>query len=702
MSTNGEADRTGLRRRIRQVQRLVHLSLVMVMLFAAGLPAFGQSGPPASSQGEDWPTYGGSAGGQRYSRAAQITPANVSSLRVAWVFHTGALARQGASRTEAAFEATPVLAGRTLYLSSPFDQVFALDALTGAQRWRYDPHIPENFLAGVYTSRGVALWHEKGVRGTCSDRVYLATLDARLVALDAGSGVPCAGFGERGTVDLKKGLQTQTSEPYEEYGVTSPVTVAGDVVVVGSAVADGQEVDVEPGVVRGFDARTGALLWSWDPMPWAKHQAVRTGGGNTWSVIATDPQRHIVYLPTGSPSPDFYGGMRPGDDRDANSVVALDARTGKKIWSFQVVHHDLWDYDIAAEPLLFEYQGRIPAVAVTTKMGMIFVLNRLTGEPIYPVQERSVPQSDVKGEVASPTQPFSSLPPLSSLRLSVSDLRGHTLADAVTCESELGALRNEGIFTPPSLQGSLLYPGSLGGVNWGSPAFDPETGVLYVNSNHHAFRTRLVPRWRYILNDIAGSWQNWAYAAASLLLLLLLVRRSLSPGWVGGLTVVLLACVGVYVGLRPREVQHFGTETAPQRKAPYAVERSPVTDAKHLPCTPMPWGKITAMDLNRGVLSWERPLGTMVQGADTGSLNLGGPMVTRGGLVFVAGEREPFLRAFDKKTGHLVWTGKLPAPAQATPMSFELEGKQLVVVAAGGHGGFGTPQSDSLVAFSLP
>ena len=652
--------------------------------------------------GKGWPTYGGSPGGQRYSTAAQITPANIANLRVAWEYHTKALERNGSSRTEAAFEATPVLQDRTLYFSTPFDQVIALDAFTGAQKWRYDPHVSESFLAGVYTSRGVALWRDPKPQSPCDERVFVATLDGRLLALDANTGSLCTGFGSAGLVDLKKGVPTQTSEPYEEYGVTSPPTVVGDVVIVGSAVADGQEVDVEPGVVRGFDARTGHMLWSWDPMPWARGQAVRTGGGNTWGVISADPVRNLVYLPTGSPSPDFYGGMRPGDDKDADSVVALDTTTGKKVWSFQVVHHDLWDYDVAAEPLLFEYQNRIPAIAITTKMGMVFVLNRMTGVPIFPVEERAVPQSDVRGEVTSATQPFSSLPPLSPLSLQPGEIAKHTVADASACLAEMKALRNEGIYTPPSLGGSLLYPGSLGGVNWGSPAYDPETGVLYVNSNHHAFRTRLVPRWKFELEGILGSWQNWVYASASLLVVLLLLRRSFAPGWVGGAVVLILALSGTYVALRPREVQHFGSETAPQRKAPYAVERSPITDGQRLPCTPMPWGKMTAMDLNQGAKLWERTLGTMVQGKETGSLNLGGPMVTRGGLVFAAAVREPVLRAFDKKTGELVWTGNLPVPAQATPMTYAIDGKQMVVVAAGGHGGFGTQQGDSLIAFSLP
>lgn len=288
------------------------------------------------------------------------------------------------------------------------------------------------------------------------------------------------------------------------------------------------------------------------------------------------------------------------------------------------------------------------------------------------------------------------------MSLHAEELAGHTRADAAYCAAQMAVLRNEGIYTPPSLRGSLLYPGSLGGVNWGSPAFDPATGILYVNSNHHAFRTRLIPRWKFQMIAILGSWENWIYASASLLVLLWILRRSFRPGWLGGVVVFALAAWGCGVALEnPGGKQHFGNEIAPQRKTPYAVERSPIVDKHGLPCTPMPWGRITALNLNTGKMVWDRPLGTMVEGAETGSLNLGGPLVTAGGLVFAAAEREPVLRAFDKSTGENVWTGQLPVPAQSTPMTYLLDGRQFVVVAAGGHGGFGTPLGDSLVAFAL-
>ena len=305
----------------------------------------------------------------------------------------------------------------------PYDVVFALDARTGAERWHFDPKLGELFGdGGMVTSRGVALWQLGAVSESsdCARRVFLATLDARLLAIDASTGHLCSGFGNNGSIDLRSGVHFQG---LGYYGMTSPPTVVGNVVVVGSSIIDFKQVDIESGLVRGYDAVNGKLLWSWEPLPWAEKQPVRTGGGNTWSVISADPELGFVYLPTGAASPDYYGGMRPGDDRDANSIVALDAATGKKVWSFQTVHHDLWDYDIAAEPVLFTWRGNTPAVAVTTKMGMIFLFDRRTGQPLVPVEERPVPQSDVPGEKTSPTQPFQNIPTLSPLTMNLSDFR---------------------------------------------------------------------------------------------------------------------------------------------------------------------------------------------------------------------------------------------------------------------------------------
>jgi quinoprotein glucose dehydrogenase len=378
--------------------------------------------------GAGWPTYGGDAGGSRYSASAQINKKNVSQLKVAWIFHTGI-------NPEGSLETTPILFKGSLYLSSPTDHVYSIDPTIGQQRWSFDPKIDKTQSPILVTSRGVASWsNTHGDTGTvsakCADRIFLGTLDARLIALDAASGELCADFGVRGSVDLTQNVDYRQGD---DYRVTSPRTVIGDVVVVGSGIGDSERVDVELGDVRGFDVRSGKLLWTWEPMPWAKGQKLRTGGGNTWGVIAADLEHGLIYLPTSSPSPDHYGGMRPGDNRDADSIVALDGRTGRKVWSFQVVHHNVWDYDIAAEPLLFTFHGRTPAVAVATKMGLLFVFNRLTGEPLYPIQERPVPQSDVPGEVTSPTQPFPDLPPLAPITLDMSRQLGANAAADADC-----------------------------------------------------------------------------------------------------------------------------------------------------------------------------------------------------------------------------------------------------------------------------
>jgi quinoprotein glucose dehydrogenase len=359
--------------------------------------------PQQAQQTDSWSTYNGNLAGQHYSQLRQINQSNVKTLRVAWTFHTGEFKTPGVANSRAAFEANPIVWHDTIYLSTPFNRVFALDAANGKQIWLFDPKINRNATIGIVTSRGVALWHSSRkdeMSADCSSRVFVATLDRRLIAIDASTGQPCQDFGSHGSVDLSESIHLLDKTWYE---FTSPPTVVKHVVVLGSSVGDNQGVEMASGAVRGFDARSGKLLWSWEPLPWAQNQHPRTGAGNAWSVIAADPQHGLVYVPTGSPSPDFYGVYRPGDDRDADSVIALEAATGKRVWGFQTVHHDIWDYDIAAEPVLFKFRNRIPAIAITTKTGMVFVLNRLTGVPLYPVYERPVPRSDVPGEKTSPT-----------------------------------------------------------------------------------------------------------------------------------------------------------------------------------------------------------------------------------------------------------------------------------------------------------
>ncbi len=677
--------------------------LCLLFLASGSLPA--QSFPARS----EWPTYGGDASGQRYSSAEEITPANVAKLHPVWSYETHTLDGSPEGAKKAAFEATPVLLDDTLLLSTPFDQVIALDATTGQQRWRYDPHLRNGLEAPIYTSRGVAVWRGSEAGQPCSERVLLGTLDARLIAIDATTGKPCEDFGAGGAVDLRRGVATQANHPFAGYGVTSPPAVVGEIVIVGSTISDNQAVGIEPGLVRGYDVRTGRLVWSWDPLAGQPVGRQRTGAGNTWGAIAADTEHGIVYLPTGSASPDFYGGERPGANRDADSVVALQAATGKRLWSFQTVHHDLWDYDVAAEPLLFTWHGKVPALAVTTKTGMIFVLNRLTGDLLSPVKEITAPRSEIAGESVSATQPISGLPALSPSQFTPRPAGLGTPEGDRECAHLVRKLRYEGIFTPPSISGTLLFPGSLGGVNWGSAAFDPETGVLYANTNRLPFEVRLIPRALGNAQQIAHD-PPWYYGSGSGLLLAggLLCwfhRRNLRWLWISGLGAIVIVC-GLIMEHHPiiegGNRAHFGAELSEQRGTPFWLYRRPLVDAQGLPCVAAPWGTTTAVDLEHGRKVFEQPLGTLIAGRNTGTVGLGGPVVTKGGLIFTAASKEPMLRALDKRTGQPLWVGQLPAPAQATPMVYSLHGREFVVIAAGGHGGFGTPQGDSLVAFALP
>jgi quinoprotein glucose dehydrogenase len=602
----------------------------------------------------------------------------VAALEPAWSFRTGETPEAEPTDRPTAFEATPIVVDGLLYVSTPLGKVFALDPASGAERWRFDARVDPGSEFGDFTNRGVSSWLDTaaGPGDACRRRIVLATIDARLIELDAKTGRVCAGFGEGGTVDLSRGLRNPAPADYvEEYEVTSPPAVAGDVLVVGSGVADNRRTDSASGEVRGYDARTGELRWTWDPVPadssdpgwrtWEGPAAHRTGAANTWSVIAADPERDLVFLPTGSPSPDYYGGERLGQNLYANSVVALRASTGERVWHFQVVHHDLWDYDIASPPLLATLQkgGReIPVLLQATKTGQLFVLDRETGAPVFPVEERPVPPSTVPGEKAWPTQPFSSLPPLSPQRFTADDAWGITPFDRRSCRKQIAALRNEGIFTPPSLEGSLVLPHNAGGAHWGGVAYDPERQIAVVPVNHIAAYVQVFPREQYDEDEAERS--DYEYAQMS------------------------------------------GT--------PYMMRRGIVLSPLGLPCTARPWGALVGVSLGTGKKLWEVPLGTtrdvfasrihLPLSFDWGTPNLGGAIVTAGGVVFIGAAMDDYLRAFDVETGRELWRGRLPAGAQATPMTYRLDanGRQFVVVAAGGHGKLGTDRGDYVVAFALP
>ncbi len=642
---------------------------------------------PARRHGtnDGWSEYGGNLEGQRFSQATQITALNVSRLKVAWSFQTRTFDK-GVSSTDATsrFETTPVLWHRTLYLTSPYNEVFAIDAESGALRWSYDPKIDRNSIFGIVASRGVAMWHDRSPgRRACRDAVIIATLDRRLIALDARQGITCPRFGANGTVDMTQGIRLDDPK-YLSY--TSPPVVVGQTIILGSSVADNQKLFAGSGAVRGFDAVTGKQLWSWEPLRWMSgSDTPKSGSGNAWAPLAADPDHDLVFVPTGSASLDYFGGTRPGDNKDADSIVALRASTGVKVWAFQLVHHNLWDYDTASQPLLFEFQNKVPAIAVTNKTGMIYVFNRLTGEPLFPIVEKPVPRSALPGEESWPTQPFSTLPPLAPLDYGLKDVHFARPEDQRFCTNAMQFYLYQGLFTPPSEKGSVLYPAALGGPNWGSSAFNPITGVMYTRVNSLPYVLRLKPR-----------------TGSAMVRIFRDLREQFAPIGYGGDPMAQR-----HRGddrLRPPDLGSVADGSL-MVGAPYTMELRAFVAPSGVPCGPQPFGRLVATDLNNGKQLWSVGHGAMGEGS--GSIGTAGPIVTAGGLVFVSGTSDPYLRAYDASTGAELWKGRLPNASNATPMTYVLNGKQFVVVATGGAFAGAIPGSsaspeNTVVAFSIP
>jgi len=634
---------------------------------------------------EEWPNYGNDPGSSRYSPLAEITKNNLRDLKVAWVYHTGDLSYANSTWNgkkvwaKSTFEATALFVDGTLYIVSPFNRIIALDPETGREKWTFDPKLDRiGYYGDAFTCRGLATWvdPERQPGDMCRRSIYVATLDGRLVAVDSEGRGPCPAFGTNGEVALTTGVKIPIKG---EYHFTSPPTVVGEIVMVGSAINDNDRVDMESGMARGFNARTGALVWTFDPVPrdpadparatW-QNGADRTGAGNVWGPMSTDPAHDLVFLPTTSPSPDFFGGERKGEDRNADSLVALRASTGKVVWAFQAVHHDLWDYDLPSGPSLIEVERngqRVAALAQPSKMGFLFILNRDTGQPILPVEERPVPQGGVEGEWLSPTQPFpAATPALAPNRLEPEDAWGLTPWDRGKCRNLIAGLRHDGIFTPPSLQGSIEYPGYVGGTNWGGVSFDRTRGLIVLNQTNVPAIVQLIPR------DEAQR----------------LNRRSAREGFVEG-----------------------GWEYSPMKGTPYVMRRKFLLSPWGMPCSAPPWGTLAAVEASTGRLRWQVPLGTIRDLAPIplpikfGTPTLGGPLTTASGLTFIGSTLDSTFRAFDTETGQELWHARLPAPAPATPMTYRARqgGRQFIVVAAGGHGKASNPKlSDAVVAFALP
>ncbi|MCU1244960.1 MAG: pyrroloquinoline quinone-dependent dehydrogenase [Acidobacteria bacterium] len=620
--------------------------------------------PPA-----EWPAYAND-GGTRWSPLTQIDRNNVGRLAVAWTYRTGENHFENDAEKKSTFEVTPIVVDGTMVLTTGFNKVIALDAASGKERWTYDPHVDRNADYSEVTSRGVATWVDwrAGASLRCRRRIFEGTIDARLLALDAATGQLCADFGTGGLVDLKSGIDHVRTGDYQ---MTSPPAVIGDLVIVGSSVGDNSAAELERGVVRAYDVRTGQLRWSWDPMPhekslqlpgaFSRPDDVHTGAANAWAPMTPDQKSGLLFVPTSSPSPDYYGGLRLGRNDYANSIVALHADSGKVAWHFQVVHHDLWDYDVATQPVLIEVQreGRsIPAVAVGTKMGHLFIFDRTTGAALFPIEERPVPASDVAGEEAWPTQPFPTAPKaLVPQTLKPEDAFGADDADRGACRDQIAALRFEGMFTPPSVRGTMAVAGNIGGMHWGGMSYDPIRHLLVANTNRLAVMVRLIPREQY-------------------------------------------------AGERSSKGERITGEYNRMSGTPFGMFRTVLLSPKGVPCSPPPWGGLTAIDVDHGSVKWDVPFGGIDQFPEpmrslAGSPNLGGSM-SSGGLVFIGAAMDQLFRAFDVETGRQLWSAPLPASAQASPMTYSAGGRQFVVIAAGGHGKLHTARGDYVVAFALP
>ncbi|ACG78002.1 glucose dehydrogenase [Phenylobacterium zucineum HLK1] len=644
--------------------------------------AMAMTDPSPMTVGADWPAYGGTYAAHRYSPLAQITPDNVGRLERAWVAHTRDLPSERAKKKYGA-ETTPLKVGDTLYLCSAKNILIALDPATGRERWRYDPKVSDDWIPYTAACRGVVYHQTPGADPgqACAARIIEGTLDGRLIAVDSRTGRPCADFGRGGQVDIKQGMGPVHPGMVS---ITSPPVIVRGVVVTGHQVLDGQENSAPSGVIQGFDAVTGEQRWAWDlgrpgvTTPAAPDETYTRGTPNMWTIASGDEALGHVYLPMGNSAVDYWSSDRsPQENFYATSLVALDVTTGAPAWRFQTVHMDVWDYDLGGQGTLVDFPtaaGTVPAIVLPSKQGDIYVLDRRTGRPITPVEERPVPQGGVEPQMRTATQPFSRYHTLAKPDLTERDMWGMSPIDQMICRIQFRRASYKGIYTPPTADRRWIqYPGYNGGSDWGGIAVDPRRGVIVANYNDMPNYNRLVPR-----SEVER--KGWS------------PRSQARGGDLGG-------------------PEGAGD---PQAGTPYGVQvnagwRMPFTN---LLCKEPPYGGIRAIDLRTGRTLWDRPFGTARRNGpfgipsmlplEIGTPNNGGAVVTAGGVVFIAAATDNLVRAIDLRTGETLWSDVLPAGGQATPMTYEANGRQYVVIMAGGHHFMETPVGDEVIAYALP
>ncbi len=638
-------------------KKLILAALGFTAAAAAALLSFSataQNGLAGGSDSQTWDAFGGNQQAQKYSTATQITPDNAKNLKKAWELHTGDV---GSGAHYTTWGATPLFVNNTVYVGTPFYKIFAVEPDTGKTKWVYDSGALGKSQNQGLKNRGVAYWAAAAPAAgqSCQKMVYIGTMQGELHGVDADTGKPCAGFGKNGVVDVNAWLTTNSKW---KIGLIQPPAVYKDTLILGWAGDDWTLKTENPGTVYGIDARTGALKWTFNIIP--PDQLNNTGTANVWAGISVDPETGLAFLPVSSPSPNYYGGDRLKEMPYVTATVAVKAETGEVVWARQLVHHDIWDVDINSAPTLLDIDKngqKIPALIQATKMGFLFVLNRNTGEPVYPIVEKPVPASDVPGEVASRTQPYVATP-----RPTIPDTSPPVsmLADITSfgqCSRWKARLRDEGRYTPPSIKGSIAWPATVGGVEWGGGAVDPTTNTYVVNSDHVPQVYTLIPRAE--ADKLYGDKLRGA---------------------------------GGY---------------AAQAGSAYGFKLENFLNIWGMPCWEPPYGTLLSYDMNTGKLNWEKPFGQVQKYGfympeSWGSVTIGAPVITKSGVVFIGASMDSRVRAVDLKTGNVLWKHIVDAPAVAQPAVYTYKGRQYVVFAAGGNGILTPRLSDQLVAFALP